>query len=926
VTDANWYGSLESTLPPKFLSPQPAGEPNPKPAVYLNAVARRGAYREGAIRRTQFADPRQAQAPAGTPGATLPSPPGTAPGTPPTNRFGAPTTPPFDLTPGTRRVRVFPRGGSQITAEIFQPNRERNEWVAVVSSGIQMIVDGVDQLGTVDIMTDRMVIWTTSASGLSVPGGTAQSHDTPLEVYMEGNIVFRQGERVVYADRMYYDVRTEVGVIFKAELLTPVEKYQGTLRMRADVVQQLSRGRYEATNAYITTSRLGVPGYRLAADEILIEDQEQVRVDPLSGQPLVDPITGEPVVDHRRRATGVSDLLLISEVPVFYWPVFSADLEKPTFYIRRANVGVDGIFGTRVHTTFDPFQILGVENPPEGTDWELNLDYMSRRGVGYGTKFAWHEPDLFGAGGPNAGLIDAWAIDDHGFDNLGGDLRRVAPEKDYRFRILERDRWELGNDWRLTGELGWISDRNFEAQYFQSEWDHFKDETTGIELKHRFDNSSLSLAADVRINSFFNEVDQLPRLDFFTLGQSLAGDWLTWYQHSSAGYFNMHTPTTPENATQAAEQHLLNWERDVGGGRYATRQEIDLPLELGPFKVVGRALGELAHWDEDLTGNDNDRAYGQLGVNVSLPMWSADPVVESELFNVHGIAHKVNFNLDVSFSDATRNLSEFPLYDPLDDNSIEYFRRQFQTTTFGGILVPSPPGNPTAIPTRFDERFYALRTGLGDWVTAPTEIADDLFAVRMGIDQRWQTKRGFPGERTLQDVVVLNSGITFFPEEERDNFGDHFGLVDYDFQWHIGERTTLLSSGLYDFFPEGQHLTQVGIHLNRPPDSSVYLGVRFLDGPFHSDVLQFSYSLRMSPKWISEFSTSYDFLNHQNIGQHLTLIRVGESFLISLGFNIDATKGTTGFMLNIEPRFLPRTRIGRVAGAQIPPAGALGLE
>src|SRR5207249_1367799 len=116
-------------------------------------------------------------------------------------------------------------------------------------------------------------------------------------------------------------------------------------------------------------------------------------------------------------------------------------------------------------------------------------------------------------------------------------------------------------------------------------------------------------------------------------------------------------------------------------------------------------------------------------------------------------------------------------------------------------------------------------------------------------------------------------------------------------------------------FPDGQQLTQIGIHLNRPPVSSVYLGVSFLDGPFHSDVVHFSYSLRMSPKWISDFSTGYDFLNNKNIGQHVTLTRIGESFLFSLGFNIDASKGTTGFMLNLEPRFLPRTRLGRVAGA-----------
>ena len=55
----------------------------------------------------------------------------------------------------------------------------------------------------------------------------------------------------------------------------------------------------------------------------------------------------------------------------------------------------DTIFGTRVHATFDPFQILGIQHPPEGTDWELNLDYMSKRGIGYGTKFAWREPETF---------------------------------------------------------------------------------------------------------------------------------------------------------------------------------------------------------------------------------------------------------------------------------------------------------------------------------------------------------------------------------------------------------------------------------------------------------------------------------------------------------------------------------------------------
>ena len=38
---------------------------------------------------------------------------------------------------------------------------------------------------------------------------------------MEGNIVFRQGDRTVYADRMFYDARRQIGTILNAELLTP---------------------------------------------------------------------------------------------------------------------------------------------------------------------------------------------------------------------------------------------------------------------------------------------------------------------------------------------------------------------------------------------------------------------------------------------------------------------------------------------------------------------------------------------------------------------------------------------------------------------------------------------------------------------------------------------------------------------------------
>ena len=40
----------------------------------------------------------------------------------------------------------------------------------------------------------------------------------------------------------------------------------------------------------------------------------------------------------------------------------------------------------------------------------------------------------------------------------------------------------------------------------------------------------------------------------------------------------------------------------------------------------------------------------------------------------------------------------------------------------------------------------------------------------------------------------------------------------------------------------------------------------------------------------------------------------------------DASRDNIGASLIVEPRFLPSSRLGRVGGVSVPPAGALGLE
>ena len=118
-------------------------------------------------------------------------------------------------------------------------------------------------------------------------------------------------------------------------------------------------------------------------------------------------------------------------------------------------------------------------------------------------------------------------------DNLGRDWRERWPfPTRFRGRVLGQHRQYLPNDFVLSAELGLISDFNFLEQYYEQEWDTLKDQSTGVELKRFVENSSWSLAADVRLNDFFTETEWLPRLDHFLFGQSLLFDRLTWHEHT----------------------------------------------------------------------------------------------------------------------------------------------------------------------------------------------------------------------------------------------------------------------------------------------------------------------------------------------------------------------------------------------------------
>lgn len=934
IRDQKWFGRFYTTREVQVQAGTVAGKPSVLPEIYQRGMDQRNPEFDDSLRQTH-AEPVQFVAPAAGPAAT--GPPAVGPPAP----GAAPAVAAAAAPPGDMRIRVFARGNVPPQAQ-WKHDPLTNQWILVADQGLRIVIDnfnipnasipGVPRGPTrLDISTDRLVLWRTSSEQPDITGSAPQDANQPTELYLEGNVVFLQDKRQIYADRMYYDVRNRVGTVLAADMLTPAPGYEGKIHIHADVLQEEGPDHFVGQDAYVTPSRLGVPRIRLQSTTFTYDEIPSPDVDPFTGAPLIDPRTGQPEV--QKIVSGQNDFVYIEDVPVFWWPTFATDLNDPNFFLRGVGFKDDNVFGYQFFFDFSAYQLFGIRQPPKGTDWTFSVDYLSLRGFAEGTKYTYERSDFLGIPGQVSGLWNFWGIDDHGRDNLGQGRPSVEPEPDvpYRYEIIGHHRQDLGQElgegWTITGEFGKISDRNFMLEYFKSDWDGQKDPTTDLDLKLRREDMVLDLFAQDRLDNFVTETNWLPRADYFLLGQSLLGDHLTWFSHTSAGYAQFKVGTLPSAAAGDEPVSHLPWEpQDFSGGRFVTRNELDLPLELGPVKIVPYVLGEIGYWGQDLSGQDLTRGYYQAGIRATLPMWAVDSDAESSLWNVHGLAHKVEFQAEYLHAQSSAPVTDLPLYDPLDDWNIEDFRRRFVVNTFG-LPVVAPPGT-QGPPAQFDERLYALRTDMEGWVTAPSmEIAGDLDELRLGIHQRWQTKRGPADNPHIIDWIEFDTDVTVFPDPTRDDFGEVAGLLDYNFIWHVGDRLTLLSDGIFDFFDEGQKIVTVGMFLTRPPRGALYLGFRLLEGPIDDEIVTMTYSYWMSPKWISATGLSIDLRQVQNVSPTIQLIRVGESLLVGMNISYDPARQTAGFNLTVEPRFVPKGgHLSQMPGIHIPPAGENGVD
>lgn len=794
----------------------------------------------------------------------------------------------------TRVLNIAPRTNAPFQVGAFQlPGGEQ---VIVVSGGVLLTIRNVQGVGLIDIEAEQLVFWTRGDSNnalerlRSSDGLQAQEQ----EFFLSGDVQIRSQtgtqQRKLRADQVYYDVRRNVAVATNGDLEMRDPKLPETLHLKGEELFQLGPKRFEADNAEVFASRLpSDPGLKVKFNHASIEETEYERR-TLFGLPLAP---NQGPVGQRRLVRGEQAVLQVEGVPVFYLPVLQTEAEEPLGPLKTLSFRQDQIFGTQLLTSFNVYSLLGVE-PIPNTRWSFLLDYLSKRGPATGTTYQYFGNELFGLQGPFAGEVRLYGIYDSGTDILGGGRGEIDGHPLLRGRVLARHQQKLFDDFLFQYQLGLQSDKNYYEQYFKQEFDNELNQNTWLYLKYQRDYYAATATVQPHLRDWLTETAWLPRVDGTALGVSFL-DLFTYNVRGSAGYGRLFPTSVPPPP-------VINPNTDVSNntGRFDVWQDLSLPFYLGPVKVVPYGVLDLTAYTNDLNGDSTGRVYGGGGVRGSMPLTRVYPDVQSELFNVNAINHKIVLSSNYFYARSNEPYTLFAQLDRLNDDATDQALRD--------ITPRQPALNPaagTALATSpiFNPQLYAIRR----LVDNRADTLDDMQVIQADIRQRWQTKRGYPGMQHVVDFFTLDLSGSFFPQPNQDNFGKTVAFLEYDAQWNVGDRTALVSTGYYDPFDNGARQITIGAFLSRPDRTNFFVGYRATD-PIDSRALTGAVTYIFSPKYAITAASTYDFGTELALSNSLVITRMGTDLAVSFGFTYNAILNNFGFTLEVVPNIVAISR------------------
>jgi len=723
----------------------------------------------------------------------------------------------------------------------------------------------------IEFMADNVVVFSQPGRfSVQQQRGNQIGAGNMTAIYLSGNIVMTEGGRTVRADELYYDFVNQRAIVTNASFRVFDENRGLPIYLRAKLLGLVSQDIFEARDVQLTSSEFYLPQMSLSASKMVL----------LSGEALqqhyrlkeVDDVAAEYeglLVDVTAEADGFA---------FFKWPRMTTNFARPDIPLRRVAVGNDDEYGTSIETRWHLSRLLGLRDP-KWLDSELMLDYFSDRGVGTGVEAEYQTDNAKGS-------VLGYIMTDRGEDDLSRNRKNIDPEQDIRGRFSFRHRQYLPDDWQLTLEAGYVSDRNFLESMYRTEFFNDKGQETLIYLKRLRDNWAFSILGKIRVNDFETMTEELPSVEYHLKGQSFWDHRLTFYSDTQVARFRERFDEQDDLASSGYYSYAF------------TRNEVDLPLTWETVKVVPFAAGSYSYEDHlgyrtDLDGTPlegQDQVFlGEAGVRASTMFWKADPYYRSALWDLNGMRHIVTPYVEAVMYEANE--------DAVDMRDVVHAGVSQRWQTHRGS----------------EQNMRSL-----DWMRLDLEATwlSDTADASIG-PYRTYGPAGF---------VYNDPSIPFLLRRDENYYGMVRDALNGEYIWRVSDTFSLLSDINYDL--DSGHVQQLNVGVSRLvyPDISYYLGTRYLrpviipvdednDGNAEyneegSNSFVASMTYRLSPRYVATFSQEYNFDFGESIRTDLTLVRRYHRMFYAVSVSFDESLDRNTVLFSIWPQGIKELAVG----------------
>ena len=693
--------------------------------------------------------------------------------------------------------------------------------------------------GDLELAADNLVIWTPE-DAIRKPGGTPSGGAAAeeksgsrlaAEAYLEGHVRLIQSRRTMTCSQMYYDFQREQALAINTKISTFTLGRNVPVYYFAKEVRQLAKGVFVGTNSWMSTCEFGEPHSDVGAKEMRLED-----LTPGPGE------TPDEVQHQRVRFAATDVNAEIRQFPVTYWPRMAGDVTQAETALRTIRIENRHNRGTGIATQWHLLKLLGVENEPKGFDFYLDLDAWSKLGPAIGVESQYKRDDYYGE------FLSYFMRDTNGKDTVPNatntGTQSVEPPPD-RGRATWRHRQYLPENWEMTIEASYISDKNFLDEFFQEENRTGKQQETLAYLKRQERDEAFTFLASTRVEDFYTRTEYYPQIGYNITGHSFWDDHLTYLQDSELAVARYRP---------AEEFDLLN---DSPSTLVAdTIHEVDMPLKAGPVNIVPFVEGRLSYFSDSMAGGSKGRLAAREGARGATQLWRTYKDVENDFWDVHGLRH-------VNVFDASASVAQ--------------------------VSVPSSdlwPFNPT------------------EYGTHEVTGVDGTGIVELGWRQRFQTKRGPPDNRQEIDWITADLEAFFYsnrdfpgitPDDRR-----NFNRIEFRADWRTTDMVTVWQHTTYNMDHGQLERIAIGADIVHTPRLSYTIGQRIIKRG-ESSITFLGFDYRFNDKWRLTLLEQYDWDQQKNGQTDLVLTRRLHCWLVRIRLKEQAAKNESFVGLEFQP-------------------------